>query len=164
MNKSTAVRGQMLLASAVIAIILLVQAAQTFYVLCPPWSLAQAFNLPRRACDPATYPFMQYPMYSQVVKRETPVNFFEIYAVLDNGTEDHVLPAEMGFSYWDYEVFVNALLQNQQDFIANYAARYEERMGVAVSAFRLEDVPWTLETSPPSQLERRVITTIPVER
>jgi hypothetical protein len=129
------------LVSLFIGVILLLQAAMTFRVLCPP----ARFHLPQLACEPATWPFIHYPMYSDPHFAGEQLPRYSVYGILADHTEVQIAPDDLGITVFQFEsYFVPALLNHDRQQVESYATEYETRLGRDLLGLRLENRPLTL--------------------
>jgi hypothetical protein len=160
MEKMTPVRRPFIVATVVIVVVLAFQAGSTFKLFCPP-DIVKSFGIPALACDPALYPFMQYPMYSLPHYAGDPVNMYEIYGTLSNGTELRILPEDLnensGLDFWYFLDFAEAIIDGDEELITRFADAYERRREVQLVSLRVEDVPWIVELEGVKPGSRQVI-------
>jgi hypothetical protein len=132
-----------LLISLAITLVIGLQAAQTFRILCPPQSLA-ALSFLRVACPPAFYPFLDYPLYNQAHYSGEKINQFKVIGILVDNREVPILPEDMGLRFWLFQRFIDAVNQEKREQIAAYVEMYQSRHDRQITALRLENHPLIL--------------------
>ena len=88
------------------------------------------------------WPFVDYPMYRYPHYRGSPVDFFSVYAVHEDGTENLLTLETLDLSYWKfYSKVIKSINSNNPENLRPVAKYYEEKTGNRVKAFRLENRP-----------------------
>lgn len=144
------------LVSLVIVIVLAFQAAATFRLLCPPARI----NLPQIVCEPATWPFVNYNMYSQPYYAGDLLNQYVLYGIVPDETEIIILPHDLGLTIFQFEDFINALLNQDIQQARIYAKEYETQQRKSLRGMRLENHPVALLESGWREDAARVVMTI----
>jgi hypothetical protein len=129
------------LLSLFIVLVLGFQVAATFRVLCPPARL----GLPQIACEPSTWPFVNYPMYSQAHYAGEKLNQFFVYGLLPDLSEVPIVPRDLGITFYQFQALVEALNQGNMEESRFYAQEYEIRHDQPLIGLRLESHPMILE-------------------
>jgi hypothetical protein len=130
--------------SFVITAILLMQAAATFRLLCPPERFAQLASW-RVMCEPLGWPFMNYPMYHMPHYEGETINYYQTYFELEGGEELPIYPEDLELNWWLFHRgIVASMIVYDEDGILFYVEMYEEKNQSTVVAVRLENQPTKL--------------------
>lgn len=138
------------------------QALATFRVLCPP-AMLQRFGLQEIACEPETWPFMNYPMYSEVHEEGAAVPRYQLTGVLADGREVPLTQEDFGLTFFQFQPVLNAVLAEDygylESFIADYAARHE----TALVALRLHNAPILVQRDGLEERESELVVELDVQ-
>lgn len=139
------------LATPLIALLILAfisfQIIGSFNLLCPPSSVFGAY--PRLYqllynCGASLWPFMSYGMYSKPNYEGDQINQYYVYAILRDSSEVRILPEDLGIDSNLFRWFVNALIENDTEYIETYVNIYESRHNADLIGFRLDNHPLIL--------------------
>jgi hypothetical protein len=96
-------------------------------------------------CSRELWPFLDYPMYSQVYFEGERLTRYAVIGVLEDSTEVQVLPEDLG---GDFTFFRNHALKGLKDGndhrISNVAEAYYQVNNTTLKGLRLENHPWIL--------------------
>jgi hypothetical protein len=138
-------RYRVLLISLFIVAVIFMQAAATFRLFCPPERFTQLSSW-RVLCEPLGWPFINYPMYHAAHYEGESINYYQVYAELEDGTEIAVYPEDLELNWWLFHRgIVASLLVEDEDGILFYAHMYEELHQTSIVAWRLENQPTVLK-------------------
>lgn len=95
-----------------------------------------------KACDPALYPFLTYPMYGEPRYAGHNIIQYFVYGTLADGQEVTILPEDLGFHFWLFdEHLIKPLLTDNRDKIQEAIALYQELHQEQLTSLRLENHP-----------------------
>ncbi len=124
-------KGPYLFTSMVILVFLLVQAGESFVILC------------RWKCAP--WPFMNYPMYREAYTVGDQVNQYVVFASFADLTEAEIHFTELNLDSWfKFRNFIDAIRRRDLAKIRPLLAVYQQHKGKVVIGLRLEDQPLLL--------------------
>lgn len=135
------------LISLVILSGLILQAAATFRVFCPPERLFPSLSSYRIFCSPFFWPFIDYAVYIIPHYEGEMLDQPLVVGVLEDSTEVQIPPEDLGLSFtrWGYrDGLVSALQEATNEDIKRYIKYYQRRQSKKLIALRLENQPLVL--------------------
>lgn len=140
-------RLQVMMVSLVILTTLVLQGLAAFELTVGPLERA-----------PWMWPFMDYPMYNQPRYAGEPIDRQVVIGVLPDSSEVVVEPEDLDVTFWQFHSVLNqAIILGDRSRAEPYRLIYEDRRGIRLIGFRLEDRPFFvtgdgLEEADPSVL------------
>ncbi len=99
------------------------------------------------------WPFVDYPMYSRAYDKDDPVTRYVLYGCVLDGSPVELTPKELGLGFWKFfRGPVHGVLSEHPnvEVLRRYARIYEQRHGVQLVGFRLENHPIVLSEHGPA--------------
>jgi hypothetical protein len=110
---------------------------------------------------PNWYPFFDYPMYSKIHKAGDRIKRYEVFALLEDGTEVPLSHEDLGTTYWIFKKrFVSQIRKKARKKLSAFISIYEERNGVVVIALRLDNAPVVVDADGYHEAPRKRVTTV----
>lgn len=134
------------LSSLVIIGMLTAQGLKSFNILCYPDRLSPP--LPKAlqvGCDPWVYPFMAYPMYSEINAPGSEVTQHRAFATLSDGSEIEIDAKDLDLANHQFRLLFDAAERGELDLAARIATIYAGRHPVEIERLRLEEWPTFIE-------------------
>ncbi len=133
-NRQAVAKG---LISLIIIATVSVQAYTAFLKMaCSQVSIPLYCDLPQ---DPGLYPFVSYPMYSEVKPEGVSVSHLKLIAIFSDGTEKQMAPEDFHISpYWFNTRLLPAFREKQASKVTAYIAAYEAAGNPSPNAIRFE--------------------------
>jgi hypothetical protein len=92
--------------------------------------------------SPFSWPFLDYPMYSQPRYRGEPIERRVVVGIRPDSSEVVVTPADLGVTFWQIRDGLDPAIEGGVSARADvYRQIYESRHGRPLIGFRLEDRP-----------------------
>ena len=125
------------LISLVVIVTISVQAYTAFLKMaCAKVSIPLYCDLPT---DPGLYPFVSYPMYSDVKQEGVSVPHLKLIAIFADGSEEQMAPEDFDISpYWFNTRLLPAFREKNASKVAAYIAAYEATGNPSPTAIRFE--------------------------
>ena len=113
-----------------------------------------------QACDPALYPFLEYPMYGEPRYAGHNIIQYFVYGTLADGREVIISPEDLGFHFWLFdEHLIKPLLADDQEKIQEAIALYQDLHQQQITSLRLENHPLVVSKQGATPGENQVIKT-----